>query len=87
MYMLPHAREDSPALFMMKPKNLFKILISTPDIYTGKIIHDSQAVTYHFTKIEIEHEDKPIPIEADGEFIGWSPVRIEAGFGVMKRIV
>ena len=87
MYMLPHAREDSPALFMMKPKNLFKILISTADIYTGKIIHDKRAVTYHFTKIEIEHEDKPIPIEADGEFIGWSPVKIEAKFDVMKRIV
>jgi diacylglycerol kinase family enzyme len=87
MYVLPHAREDSPGLLLMKPKSLFRILISTPDIYNGKIIHDKRAFTYHFTRIEIEHMDKPIPMEADGEWMGWSPVKLEACFDVMRRIV
>jgi len=87
MYVLPHAREDSPGLLLMKPKSLFRILVSTPKIYNGKIIHDKRASTHHFANIEIEHEDKPIPLEADGEFMGWSPVKLEACFDVMKRIV
>jgi len=87
MYVLPHAREDSPGLLLMKPKSLLRILLSTPEIYNGKIIHDKRAVTYHFTTIEIEHEGKPIPLEADGEFMGWSPVKLEACFDVMRRVV
>jgi diacylglycerol kinase family enzyme len=87
MYVLPHAREDSPGLLLMRPKSLLRILLSTPKIYSGKIIHDPRASTYHFEKIEIAHEDKPIPLEADGEFMGYSPVRIEAKFDVMKRLV
>ena len=87
MYVLPHAREDSPGLLLMKPKSLWKILISTPKIYSGEIIHDKRAIAKHFEVIDIRHEDKPIPLEADGEFMGYSPVRLEAKFDVMKRIV
>ena len=61
--------------------------MSTPQIYNGKIIHDKRASTHHFAKIDIEHEDKPIPLEADGEFMGWSPVKLEACFDVMQRVV
>jgi diacylglycerol kinase family enzyme len=87
MYVLPHAREDSPGVLLMKPKSLCSILISTPKIYNGKIVHDTRAIPGHFTEIEIEHVDKPIPLEADGEWLGWSPVKLEAKFDVMKRIV
>ncbi len=87
MHVLPHAREDSPGLLLMKPKSLFRILLSTPDIYNGKIIHDRRAVTHHFNTIEIDHDDEPIPLEADGEWMGWSPVKLEACFDVMQRIV
>jgi diacylglycerol kinase (ATP) len=87
MYVLPHAREDSPGLLIMKPKSLFKILISTPEIYNGKIIHQKEAITHHFEEIEISHSGNPIPIEADGEWLGTSPVKLTACFNVMKRIV
>lgn len=87
MYVLPHAREDSPGLLLMKPKSLWNILWSTPSIYNGKIIRDKKAITHHFEKIEIAHEGKPIPLEADGEWMGWSPVTLEARFDVMRRIV
>lgn len=87
MYVLPHAREDSPGLLLMRPKSLWKILISTPKIYSGEIIHDKRAIAKHFEEIYIQHESKPIPLEADGEFMGYSPVKLEAMFDVMKRIV
>lgn len=87
MFVLPHAREDSPALLLMKPKSLLNILLSTPSIYSGKIIHDKKAIINHFETIEISHLGKPIPLEADGEFMGYTPVRLEAKFDVMKRIV
>jgi diacylglycerol kinase (ATP) len=87
MYVLPHAREDSPGLLLMRKKPLLQILLSTPKIYSGKIIYDKRSRTYHFNSINIVHDDTPIPIEADGEFLGYSPVRLEAKFDVMKRLV
>lgn len=87
MYVLPHAREDSPGLLLMRPKSLLRILLSTPKIYSGNVIHDKRASTHHFETIEIAHAENPIPIEADGEFMGYSPVRLEARFDVMKRLV
>lgn len=87
MYVLPHAREDAPGLLLMKPKSLWSILWSTPRIYNGKIVKDKKAVTHHFQFIDIQHGDKPIPLEADGEWMGWSPVRLEACYDVMKRVV
>jgi diacylglycerol kinase (ATP) len=87
MYVLPHARADSPGVLLMRKKPLLRILLSTPKIYSGKIIHDKWSRTYHFNTIDIMHDDKPIPIEADGEFMGYSPVKLEAVFGVMRRLV
>lgn len=87
MYVLPHAREDSPGLLLMRPKSLVSIFFSTPKIYSGKIIRDKRASTHHFETIEITHADHPIPLEADGEWMGWSPVKLEACFDVMKRLV
>lgn len=87
MHMLPHAREDSPGLLIMKPKSLLKLLVQFPTIYTGGVIHHKEAVVRHFEEIEISHTGKPIPIEADGEWLGHSPVKLTACFDVMRRIV
>ena len=87
MYVLPHSREDSPGFLIMKPKKLLKLLFQTPSIYNGKLIHHKEAITGHFEVIDISHSGIPIPIEADGEFLGTSPVKLTACFGVMKRIV
>lgn len=87
MHVLPHAREDSPGLLIMKPKNLIKLLFQTPSIYNGKLIHHKEAITGHFEEIDITHSGTPIPIEADGEFLGTTPVKLTACFGAMKRIV
>ena len=87
MYVLPHAREDAPGLLIMKPKTIGKILWNIPQVYNGNIIHQPEAIFHHFEEIEITHSGNPIPIEADGEFLGTSPVKLTAGFDVMKRIV
>ena len=87
MHVLPHAREDSPGLLIMKPNKLLKLLMKLPSIYNGKIIHLEEVTTGHFEEIDISHSGAPIPIEADGEFLGSSPVKLTACFGAMKRIV
>jgi diacylglycerol kinase family enzyme len=87
MYVLPHAREDSAGLLIMKPKSLIRLLLSMHTIYNGQIVHQKEAVALHFDEMEITHEGIAIPIEADGEWLGTSPVRLKARYGVMRRIV
>ena len=87
MQVLPHAREDSPGLLIMKPKGLGSILKHVPKIYDGTIIHQPESICRHFEEIEITHSGEPIPIEADGEFLGYTPVKLKACFDVMRRVV
>lgn len=87
MYVLPHAREDSPGLLIMKPKKLLHLLFQLNTIYNGKIIKHKEATALHFEEIDITHSGTPIPIEADGEYLGTSPVKLSACFAAMKRIV
>ncbi len=87
MYVLPHAREDSPGLLLMRPKKLIKLLFQLHTIYNGKINSHKEAIARHFEEIDITHSGVPIPIEADGEFLGTSPVKLTACFDAMKRIV
>lgn len=83
MLVLPHAKQEEPALLLMKPKSLFNILISLPALYTGKIIFKKGAIALHFTSIII---NDPIPLEADGEWLGYGPVRITVRMNVMRRL-
>jgi len=87
MYVLPHARQDSPGLLIMRPKKLIKLLFKINTLYNGKITHHKEAIARHFEKIEINHTDTPIPIEADGEYLGTSPVTLTAFFDALKRII
>ena len=87
MYVLPHARQDSPGLLIMRPKKLSKLLFKINTLYNGKITHHEEAIARHFEHLEITHTDTPIPIEADGEFLGTSPVTLTASYDAMKRIV
>jgi diacylglycerol kinase family enzyme len=87
MYVLPHAREYSPGLLLMKPKKLISLLFQLHTLYNGKIASHKEATARHFEHIDISHSGIPIPIEADGEFLGTSPVRLEACYDAMKRIV
>ncbi len=78
MYVLPHAGDERAALLLMKPKNLVRLITSLPKVYNGKIGNQPEAVVAFFEKLEIRHTGIPIPIEADGEWLGVSPVSIKS---------
>ena len=80
MYVLPHAGEDKAALLLMKPKSIGRLITSLPKLYNGKIADQPEAVTAYFQELEIHHTGIPIPLEADGEWLGVSPVKIKSVF-------
>lgn len=86
MNVLPHAEGARPGLLVMRPKSLFAILLQTPDLYNGRILRHKQAIAGHFDSIRITHEDKPIPLEADGEWLGESPVEVRAIYGALQQV-
>lgn len=86
MYVLPHASDGKPALLLMKSKSLVRLISSLSKLYNGKIAEQKEAIALHFSGIEINHSEKPIPIEADGEFLGFSPVTLTACYGVLLRL-
>ncbi len=86
MYVLPHAEENNAGLLLMRPKTFSKLITSLPKLYNGKIAEQKEAIAMHFSTMEINHVEKPIPIEADGEFLGYSPVIITTLNGVMNRL-
>jgi len=86
MYVLPHAEDLSPALLLMRPKSLWRILQSLPKLYNGKINDQPEATAILFTKLEISHNEDPVPFEADGEWLGYSPLTIYPVLGAMQRL-
>ncbi len=86
MYVLPHGMSDKAALLLMKPKSIIRLVSSLPKIYNGKIAKQREAIAMHFNEIEITHSEIPIPIEADGEWLGTSPVNLEVCYGILKRL-
>ena len=87
MYVLPHAKENSAALLLMKPKSLGRIITSIRKLYNGNIGDQKEAITMSFSKIEVLTSDDHIPLEADGEWLGYSPVTITTEMGIMQRLV
>ncbi|MGB3080943.1 MAG: diacylglycerol kinase family protein [Saprospiraceae bacterium] len=87
MYVLPHTESDSAGLLLMKPKSLLKLLTSLPKLYNGKVAQQKEAIALHFSTIEIQHTGLPIPIEADGEWLGTSPVKMSVEIGILNRLM
>jgi len=87
MYVLPHAEKNKPALLLMKSKSIVKLIISLPKLYNGKIAQQKEAIAMHFSKVEINHSEMPIPVEADGEFLGYTPVTITVQYKIINRLV
>lgn len=87
MYVLPHAEPSKAGVLLMRPKSIFKLLTSLPKLYNGKIADQKKAIAMHFSTIEINHTGDKIPLEADGEWLGHTPVTITTVMGLMKRLV
>lgn len=86
MYVLPHASNDDAGLLLMRPKSIGRLLMSLTKLYNGKITQQKEAISLHFKTIEINHSGVPIPIEADGEWLGISPVTLTVCHGVLQRL-
>ncbi|MEO6130855.1 MAG: diacylglycerol kinase family protein [Saprospiraceae bacterium] len=84
MYVLPHAETDKAALLLMKPKSLFRLFTSLPALYNGKVRQQKEAISLHFSTVEIQNDG--IPIEADGEWLGMSPVNLTISYGILQRL-
>ena len=56
--------------------NIFKRLAVFPKIYSGKHLSSKYFSLKSCQQIEVDTET-PIPVEADGEFLGWTPAHIE----------
>lgn len=87
MFVLPHAGNDQAGLLIMRPKSLMRLLTSLPKLYNSKIAHQKEAIAMHFSTLEINHTGEKIPLEADGEFLGYTPVTITAMKGIMNRLI
>jgi YegS/Rv2252/BmrU family lipid kinase len=79
MEFLPHAilSSDTMAITTISAKNKWKLLLNIHKLFRGSIHSLDAAHAYSSSKLRVQHTDKSkIPIEADGEFLGYSPFEI-----------
>lgn len=80
MRLAPHARPNDGllALTIAGPVTRPGVLLNTPRFYNGRLGRHPKVDLFQTQRIEISSLDaQPIPVEADGEFLGYTPVRIE----------
>ncbi len=79
MQFLPHAsiNSDSLAVTTIKARYKWRLLLSIHRLFTGTILSLKVAHSYKAGTFRVEHTSEyPVPIEADGEFLGVSPFEI-----------
>jgi len=85
MELVPHAITDDGLLGLTVAKKLSKlgVLLATPYFYNGKIERHPRVEVHSARTIEVKamHEDHPVGLEVDGEFLGYTPVT----FSVLEK--
>jgi diacylglycerol kinase (ATP) len=80
MQFVPHAVPDDGffALTYAEKMSKFTVILATPKFYNGKIAEHPKVVCEQTTEIRVETdvENPPVLLEADGEFLGESPIKI-----------
>ena len=77
MQLVPHANptDGQLALTIAGPVQKVDILLYTPNIFAGTLHRHPKVAIYQTKKIAIRaEEDSPTLLEADGEFLGETPV-------------
>lgn len=80
MRLVPHARPNDGllALTIAGPVSKLGVLLNTPRFYNGRLHRHPKVDLFQTEHIQISSLDRrPIPVEADGEFLGYTPVQIE----------
>ena len=90
MQFVPHAVPDDGLLALTTAGELSKlgVLLNTPRFYNGKVGQHPKVETYQCTTIDVEaDEDMPTLLEADGEYLGTTPVHFQLIPKAIKVIV
>lgn len=77
--LVPHAVPDDGlfALTVFKDISAWDLIINTPKLYSGNIIHHKEAYYTQTKSIQITSPiDQPAYIEADGELLGQTPIQL-----------
>jgi YegS/Rv2252/BmrU family lipid kinase len=77
MQLVPHAIPDDGLFALTFARKLpkYEVLLLTPRFYNGTILSHPQVEGYQAKSIRIDHiGDTPTLLEADGEFLGQTPV-------------
>jgi YegS/Rv2252/BmrU family lipid kinase len=80
MQFVPHAVPDDGlfALTFARKISKLEVLIQTPRFYNGSLLSHPKIEGYQARSIRVEHTDgTPTLLEADGEFLGETPVEFE----------
>ncbi|PTM09700.1 MAG: hypothetical protein DA408_17715 [Bacteroidetes bacterium] len=89
MQFVPHAQPDGPdlALTFVEQVSRLAVIVNSFRFYGGRIASYQPAVLAHTTRVEVlpQGEDK-IAVEADGEFLGESPVVITLVSGALRFV-
>jgi YegS/Rv2252/BmrU family lipid kinase len=81
MQFLPHASSTSDRLAVttINARYKWQLLSNIHRLFTGSILSLKAANSYSAKSLQVQGADEyPVPIEADGEFIGFSPFEISA---------
>ena len=78
MQLVPHAIPDDGKLAVTLAGSLSKlgVILNSHRFYNGKIAGHSKVHTFQIKQLRVEHVEKPILVEVDGEFLGTTPVEI-----------
>ena len=90
MQLVPHADPQSGqlALTVAGPVRRAEVVLYTPNIFMGTLHKHPQVAIYHTNLVEIvAAEEHPTLLEADGEFLGHTPVRCEILPAALKILV
>jgi diacylglycerol kinase (ATP) len=79
MQFVPQADPFDGQLAFTVAKRVSKlgVIKAMPLFYNGKLDRHPQTVLRHANRVRVDSLDTPIPVEADGEYLGESPVTVE----------
>lgn len=79
MQLVPHARDAGKkmALTILEPRPGWQLLPQVIRLYTGTLDKLDYAHLSFASTVRISHFHRKVPLEADGEFLGYTPVNFE----------
>jgi diacylglycerol kinase family enzyme len=79
MQLLPNASFNDGLFDVTVVRDIsnLRVLLNVHLVYNGKILRHPKVDGYRAKKVKIKSLDRKLPIEADGEFLGYLPCEFE----------